>query len=230
MDSKILKPRTVRIQVAKMPRIPVPKAGRVTERSIMVQRSSAINDFIKAIAIYIACIYAMVALLIKSLPRGFGLMEPALFQVLTVKVISYDISRRVVAAREDSARMYTVKVSGRGKVAFTAVAVFIAPSSAINGIFVSKFPNGTRRDIINRRNRSAIASAENRQVFRTRQHGTGIVAPILARIANNISQAIDSPVGSLHDHFGLSVAIVVKNLELRVMRTGANVFSEIDTP
>lgn len=50
------------------------------------------------------------------------------------------------------------------------------------------------------------------------------------RAADHRARAVDRAVGGLHGDLGLAVAVVVVHLELRVVRAGADVAAQVDTP
>ena len=223
------KARMVRVKIANISRITIAKPGRVTHRPVVIQSSSSIYDFVKSIAIQVANNHIEVALTEKPLARSFGLVEPALFQVLSVKVVSHHVSRRIVTASRNQARMYAIEVGRRRQEAVAAVAVSVAPVEA-QRIITTKLSNIARRNIVNRRDFGTIGPSEHRQVFRPRNNNSRSIAVILGGIPNHLALAVDCTVTGLHDHFGLAVAIVVINLELRVMRTRTNVPAKANTP
>ena len=90
--------------------------------------------------------------------------------------------------------------------------------------------NITARFVRNGRNRGTVYATENSQVFRTFKNRTTRVAVILRLVANRLARTVNRAVGSLHDHLGLAVAIVIKHLELRVVCARANILTEVNTP
>ena len=229
MDCPYFEASVVRIKIANIGSVAITKPGRVTDGSIAIQGCGTIDNFIFTIAIQITDNNIEVSLTVKSLTRSFGLVEPALFQIFAIKVVSHHVSCRVVAAGRNQTRVNAIKVSRRRQEAVTTVAVLVAPVET-QGIIGAKRPDIARRDIVNRRNLGTVSTPEHRQVFRTRDNDARCIAVILARIPDDLALAVDGAVTGLHDHFGLAVAVVVIDLELRVVRTRTDVLAQVDTP
>ena len=219
----------VRVKVSDIGGITITKAQRITEGSIAVQCRRTIDDFVFTVAIQVTDNNIEVALAKEPFARSFGLVEPALFQFLAVKVVSHHIGCRIVTTGNNQARVHAIEVSRRRQEAVAAVAVVIAPVEAFR-IIGAKRPNIARRDIVDRRDFGAIATPEHRQVFRTRNDYSRRVAVILGRVPDNVSLAVDCTVAGLHDNFGLAVTIVVIHLERRVVRASADVPAEAYAP
>ena len=127
----------VRIKIANIGGVAVTKPGRVTDGSIAIQGRGTIDNFIFTIAIQVTDNDIEVALAKEPLARCFRLVEPALLQVLAVKVISHHIGRRIVTAGNNQARVNAVEVSRRRQEPVAAVTVGIAPVQA-QGIIGAK--------------------------------------------------------------------------------------------
>ena len=127
----------VRIKIANIGDVAVTKPGRVTDGSIAIQGRGTIDNFIFTIAIQVTDNDIEVALAKEPLARCFRLVEPALLQVLAVKVISHHIGRRIVTAGNNQARVNAVEVSRRRQEPVAAVTVGIAPVQA-QGIIGAK--------------------------------------------------------------------------------------------
>ena len=124
------KARMVRIKIANIGSIAVTKPSRITHRSVVIQSGGTIYDFIESITIQISDNHIEVTLTEKSLARSFGLVEPALLQVLAIKIVSHHVGRRIVTASGNQARMDSIEVSGRSQKAVTAVAILVTPIEA----------------------------------------------------------------------------------------------------
>ena len=219
----------IRIQVAQMACITVTELSTEANRSIMVQRSTAKYDFIITITINIAYSNVMVTLFIETLSRIFGLVVPALFQRLAVKVIRHHVRRRIVAANKDGTRMNAIKISGRSNIAFAAVTVVVAPV-ALAILAFHMLVDVSARSIGNRRDFSTISTTEHRQIFGALEHKPTTIAVILRLVANRLARTVNRTVSRFHNHFGLAVAVVIEHLELRVVRTRTNVLAQVDSP
>ena len=125
--------------------------------------------------------------------------------------------------------MDAIQVASRSQVAFATVTVVVAPV-ALAILALHMLVDVSTRHKINRRNRSAISTAENGQVFRPLKHKAVTVTIILGLVANRLACSVDCTVGGLHNHFRLAVAIVVKDLELRIMSTRTDVLAKVNAP
>ena len=125
--------------------------------------------------------------------------------------------------------MDAIQVASRSQVAFATVTVVVAPV-ALAILALHMLVDVSTRHKINRRNRSAISTAENGQVFRSLEHKAVAVTVILGLVAHSLARTINRSVGSLHNHFGFAIAVVVKDLELRVMSTCADILAEVNAP
>ena len=221
--------RVIRVKIADIGGIAITKPSRVTEGSVVIQGSRPIHNLIEAVAIQVTDNDIEVALAKEPLARCFRLVEPALLQVLTVKVISHHIGRRIVTAGNNQARMNAIEISRRRQEPVAAVTVGIAPVKA-QGIIGAKISDIARREIVNRRYFRAIATPEHRQVFRTCNNHPRRIAVILGRIPDDLALAINGSVSGLHDNFGLAVTVVVIHLERRVVRTRTDVPAEAYAP
>ena len=212
--------RIVRIHVGEVHGIAVTEARTVTERPVGIERRSAKDNFILAVAVEVTHRKVVVAFAVEALARPVGRMLPAFLEVLAVKIVSDKVGHRVVTAVHDNARMHAVKVGHRRKHAFAAVAVGVTPG--IRNIALGP--------IVNRGHFFTRAPVEHSQVLVAAHNAAARRPVILACVANHLSLAVDRTVGSLHHDFGNSVAIEVVDHELRVMRTGADVLAEVDSP
>ena len=221
--------RVIRVKIADIGGIAITKPSRVTEGSVVIQGSRPIHNLIEAVAIQVTDNDIEVALAKEPLARCFRLVEPALLQVLAVKVISHHIGRRIVTAGNNQARMNAIEISRRRQEPVAAVTVGIAPVET-QRIIGAKISDIARREIVNRRYFRAIATPEHRQVFRTCNNHPRRIAVILGRIPNDLALAINGSVSGLHDNFGLAVTVVVIHLERRVVRPRADVPAEAYAP
>ena len=171
----------------------------------------------------------MVSFAIETLARVFRLVVPALLQCFAIKIIRNHISRRVITTCKNCTRMDAIQVASRSQVAFATVTVVVAPV-ALAILALHMLVDVSTRHKINRRNRSAISTAENGQVFRSLEHKAVAVTVILGLVANRLACSVDCTVGGLHNHFRLAVAIVVKDLELRIMSTRTDVLAKVNAP
>ena len=221
--------RMVRIKITDIAGKTITQAQRVTKRPVVIQGRSSIHDFVKAVIIQVADSNIEVALAIETLARCFGLVEPALFQVLAVKVVGHHVGRRIVTTGSNQARVNAIEVSRRREKTVAAVTIGIAPVET-QRIIGAKISDIARREVINRRDFGAIAAPEHRQVFRSRNNNPRLIAVILRRIPDDLALAINGSVAGLHDNFGLAVTVVVIHLERRVVRTTADVLAEAYAP
>ena len=221
--------RAVRIHIANVMGIAMAKASTVAQGAIMIQSGRAKENFIIAIAIKVSRLKAVVTFAIESLARIFRLVVPALFQSLAIEIVCNYISRRVITTCKNCTRVDAIEIACRCQVAFAAVTIVVAPV-ALAILTLHMLVDVSARHKINRRDCSAIRTTEHRQIFRSLEHKTVAVTVILRLVANSFARTVNGTVSSLHNHFGLAVAIVVKHLELRVMSTCADVLAKVNAP
>ena len=197
------------------------EVGVVEAATVIVDGGSAENNFVSAIVIHVSNAQAVCALAAISLVLvGVGGKGPACGQLTVAPIQRADHGFCVIAARENHARPLAVEIGHTGEEAVDAVAVGIAPIADVAACV----------GIINGLHNATGLAVKYGEIFRPRQNISRAVAVIRIAIADHSAAGVPSAVSGFHHHFRFAIAVKVVNQKLCVMRAGADIAAQVDTP
>ncbi len=190
----------------------------------MIDRHSAVDYLIAAVAVDIAHAEIMVALIgVFYILLAVGQEFPTLHQSVIYHIIGNERSRAaviVITAAHNNARIHTVKISHAGQETVNAVTPAVAPFAYI----------AARLLIIGRIYRRACSTVKYSQIFRPFKDKSILVAIIGILVAYHVAYAVNRTIGSFADNLRLTIVVEVVGHHLRVVRTGTDVYTQIYPP
>ena len=199
----------------------MPHARVIESCAIVVHSHRAIRNLVPSVAIHIRHAQVVVALSCIAGPlRVIGVKHPALFQFTSVPVPCRQYRACVVATTEHRTRRASAKIAHRCQIALRPVATVVAPAVHIASL----------RHIRLRVHHLARHAVKHTQVFRSRQDAPSRVAIVGQGVANHLSFRVARAVSRLHHQFRPSVAVQVIYDERRIVRSAADVPSQVNAP
>ena len=187
----------------------------------MVYGHLSVYNLITAIPVDIHHTEIMVTLTtVFLMAGGIGIEHPFHTEPLAVPGISGKHGTGVIATAHHRMRMNAIEIGHGGKETVAAVGIPVAPCADI----------ATRRQVIHRIHRPACLAVEYGEILVPAHHAALERAVVGTAVTNDPPFAVLASIGGLADDFGLAVAVEVIDEELRVMRAGADVVAEVDTP
>ena len=203
-----------------MKRVAVEQARVVQRHAVVVDGQCAEDDLVEAVTVDVGDGELVVALPLVFRAGFVGVEGPALDELAVHEIPRDDHRACVVAAAHHQRRVLAVEVGDAAEEAVDAVAVGVAPRADVPAA----------RKVVDGVDRGAGLPVEDREELRAGEDVAAAVAVVRVGVADHRAFAVDRSVGRLHGDFRSSVAVVVEDLELRVVRASADVAPEVDAP
>ena len=240
LNGKHLEPRTVGVDVGQMHRVAVPQPRGVQPGAIVVDNHSLIDDLVPTISIHVGdaervSAHARVGRgIVEWRPAHAAVEDPTAGQRTLTPIPGDDGDAAIHTAAHHEARVFAVEIRDAGQMAIAAIAVGVVPriaadaSPAVDGV--------ATWHIVGRRQCPAGHAVEHREVFGPVENPaiagrSGLKRPpVLRRITDWRSRAVDGAVGRLAGDLGPAVTVEIVGHELRVVLPFTDVFSQRDSP
>ena len=213
--------------------IAMAQAGAIHELSVVIDSAGSVDNFIVPIAIHIGHAQVMISLPVSPRARRRRIVKPTLHQFFIHHIVGRQCSTAVIAPTHDHRRMNAIQISCTGQETVATVVITVAPGIRTT-LRIVRYGIQFR----------AGFSIKKRQVFGagidgTHHFGTTGLSGINVSIISSGAIAVHYHIFSLTIHcsgsgaaheFGQSIAIVIEHLKLGIVRSGTNVFTQIDSP
>src|SRR5262249_26242608 len=167
-----------RVEVGKMHRVAVPKAGRVKPLAVVVNHAGAVYDLVPAVAVHVAYAEIVIALSRVAFISFVSAVESPHARQLAVAPVPRGQHRAgVIATAHHQARPFAVEIGDGREEAINAIAPTVAPDRLQfigSRLEIRRMPG---RNVICSSERRARQPVEDSQVFRPRQNIAGRVPP-----------------------------------------------------
>ena len=208
--------------------VAVAEAGREQAGAVMVDHHGAVDDLVETVIVHVRHRQVVVALAGERVVAVLGVEDPAGRELAVAEIPGGQHGAAVVAAAHHHAREFAVEVGHAGQEAVDAVAVGVV--AAVAAPAAPAVQGAARRDIVDRGQRLAGLAAEHREVLGTRQDLAVAVAPVLGAVADDVALGVLGAIAGLAGELGLAVTVQVRDHELGVVRTLADVHAQVDLP
>src|SRR5215475_2823626 len=166
LDIEDLKTRSRGIEVGKMHRVAMPKAGRIKPLAIVVNHARAVDNLVPAVAVHVADAEVMIALAAIAFIAFVRAVESPQARQLAVAPVPRDQNRAgVITPTHHQAGSPAVEIRYRREETVNTIAVTIAPDRLH---FISRrieLRRMSRRNVFCGGERGACQPVEDRQIL-----------------------------------------------------------------
>jgi len=213
--------RSVRIHVRQVQGVPMPETRGVEALAVVVDGAGAVSDLVAPVAVHVARDDGVGSLSgVTAVSRRVGVEKPPLRQLAVAPIHRPERGPGVIAPAEHRAGPLAIQVGRAGQEPVDPVAVVVAPGRH----------RAAGRVVVDRGHLAARQAVENREVLGPRKDIAGGIA-VIRRVVirgrgtqgKEVTRPVTGPRRGLAHQLGLTIPIIVIDLELGVVRPRSDV-------